>query len=243
MNTLLHTTAGQRHLRLDPRTKLALILCTSFTLVWGAELIGPMAVVRPMLTFVPALLLLFTHRWRAGIAYAVMLSLCFTAELTIFRTTYGVWNLILLPVCSVITRYMPCVFAAYYLMTTTTVSEFTAGMEHMRITQKIVIPLSVMFRFFPTILQEHRFIRDAMRMRNITAKTPVAALEYRIVPLVAAVAKIGDELGAAALTRGLGGDIRRSNVCEIGFGVQDFIILFVSFGSAFVFLMVRMGLL
>ena len=243
MNTFLHTTAGKRHLRLDPRTKFALILCTSFTLVWGMSLIGAMAVVRPVLALVPAMLLLFTPRLRVGIVYGILEILCFTAEITVFQSTTGFWNLILLPVCAIITRYMPCAVAAYYMMATTTVSEFIAGMERMHVTQKIVIPLSVMFRFFPTIAREHRCINDAMRMRNITASNPVSMLEYRIVPLIAAVSKIGDELSAAALTRGLGGDVKRSNVCEIGFGVQDIIILLISFGGAFTSILARTGLI
>lgn len=35
------------------------------------------------------------------------------------------------------------------------------------------------------------------------------------------VVKIGDELSAAALTRGLGAPVRRTNVCQIGFHFQD----------------------
>lgn len=230
-------------MRLDPRTKFVLILCTSFTLIWGASLVGAMAVVRPALALVPAILLLFTPRWRIGLLYGVLEILCFAAEFTIFRSTTGFWNLILLPICAIITRFMPCIIAAYYMMATTTVSEFTAGMERMYLTQKIVIPLSVMFRFFPTIAREQQSISDAMRMRNITFSNPVAMLEYRIVPLITAIAKIGDELSAAALTRGLGGNVKRSNVCEIGFGVQDILILFLSLGGAFIFLFVRLGVL
>ena len=36
-----------------------------------------------------------------------------------------------------------------YLVSTTTVSEFVAAMERMRVPQKVVIPVSVVFRFFP----------------------------------------------------------------------------------------------
>ena len=38
-------------------------------------------------------------------------------------------------------------------------------------------------------------------------------------------AKIGEELNAAALTRGLGGEVKRTNVCHIGLHVQDYILL------------------
>ena len=46
-----------------------------------------------------------------------------------------------------------------------------------------------------------------------------------MVPLMVCLAKIGEELNAAALTRGLGGDVRRTNICKIGFHLQDFIFL------------------
>lgn len=56
-----------------------------------------------------------------------------------------------------------------------------------------------------------------------------AEMEYRLIPLMVSVIKIGDELSAAALTRGLGAPVRRTNVCEIGFHVQDFIAIVVCF--------------
>ena len=39
--------------------------------------------------------------------------------------------------------------------------------------------------------------------------------------------KIGDELSAAAVTRGLGGDIPRTHYCRIGFGIWDGILFIV----------------
>lgn len=42
-------------------------------------------------------------------------------------------------------------------------------------------------------------------MRGITTlRSPMKMLEYRVVPLMISIAKIGEELSAAALTRGLG---------------------------------------
>ena len=86
-----------------------------------------------------------------------------------------------------------------------------------------MIPLSVIFRFFPTISEEYHAIQDAMKMRGIRmgGRNPFLMVEYRLVPLMVSVVKIGDELSAAALTRGLGAPVRRTNVCRIGFHVQD----------------------
>lgn len=48
----------------------------------------------------------------------------------------------------------------------TTVSEFIAAMEKMHISQKVTIPLAVMFRLFPTIVEESNSISKAMAMRR-----------------------------------------------------------------------------
>ena len=76
-----------------------------------------------------------------------------------------------------------------------------------------------------------------MKMRNICfgGKNPFLMIEYRLIPLMVSVIKIGDELSAAALTRGLGAPIRRTNVCEIGFHVQDFIAIVVCFACFILF--------
>lgn len=121
-------------------------------------------------------------------------------------------------------------FPAVEYLSTTSVSEFVASMERMHITDKIVIPLSVIFRFFPTIGEEYRAIADAMSMRQIRVggKKPLKMIEYRIIPLMVSVVKIGDELSAAALTRGLGAPVKGTNICKIGFHWQDILLILFS---------------
>ena len=103
--------------------------------------------------------------------------------------------------------------------------------------KKIIIPLSVIFRFFPTIKEEYQAIRDAMKMRNIRfgGKNPFLMIESPADTIDGIRNKIGDELSAAALTRGLGAPVRRTNVCEIGFHVQDFIAIVVCFACFILF--------
>ena len=48
-------------------------------------------------------------------------------------------------------------------------------------------------------------------------------IEYRIIPLLFSCVSIGDELSAAAITRGLGAPVTRSNICEIGFKKFDYV--------------------
>lgn len=132
---------------------------------------------------------------------------------------------------------LPGVMVAWCVLLTTKVSEFISGMEKMHIPQNITIPFAVVFRFFPTIADEYRSIRDAMRMRGISFKNgPLAMIEYRLIPLIVSIVKIGDELSAAAVTRGLGGTKARTNYCNIGFKLWDILCFFVMTAAFILFI-------
>jgi energy-coupling factor transporter transmembrane protein EcfT len=90
-----------------------------------------------------------------------------------------------------------------------------------------------MFRFFPTVAEEWSAIGDAMRMRGVRfgGGKAGAILEYRIVPMMICSVKIGEELSQAALTRGLGGPGKRTNICKLGFHVQDILFLLICLGA------------
>lgn len=61
-------------------------------------------------------------------------------------------------------------------------------------------------------------------------QAPTAIIEYRIIPLMMSVVKIGDELSAAALTRGLGGVEHRTTIANVRFTFYDAIIAILSVG-------------
>ena len=43
--------------------------------------------------------------------------------------------------------------------------------------------------------------------------------------------KIGEELSQAALTRGLGGPVKRTNICKLGFHAWDILFLLLCLGA------------
>ena len=139
----------------------------------------------------------------------------------------------------IVLRFMPGIFTGMFLVSTTTVSEFIAAMEKMHITQKITIPLAVMFRFFPTVVEEAGSINKAMSMRDIKfgGTKALQMIEYRVIPLTCSV-KIGQELSAASLTRGLGGPDKRTNICKIGFGWCDALV-FLALGGGLTYVILR----
>ena len=229
---MLRTAAGERTgIALDPRTKLILLL-TVTTLMFSTSNEGLMNIVKPVLSLMPFGLILSQRRLRTAGKYLLFYAGCFLLERIAFAWTEGLLSFLLLAMTSVMTRFAPGIMTGAYLVSSTTVSEFVAAMERMHISDKIVIPLSVIFRFFPTVGEEYGAIRDAMKMRGIRfgAEKPFLMVEYRLIPLMVSVVKIGDELSAAALTRGLGGPVKRTNICRIGFHRQDILALLLCVG-------------
>lgn len=219
-------TAVRRGLLLDPRTKLLmLITVTSLMLSTGNS--GVMNIVKPVLSILPFVLLLTEGKWKTAAKYLVLYAVCFALErLALYRLS-GLVSFLLLAVCSIMTRFAPGIMMGEFLIASTSVSDFIAAMKRMHVSEKIIIPLPVIFRFFPTIGEENRAIADAMRGIRFGGKHPGLVLEYRLIPLMISIVKIGDELSAAALTCGLGAPVHRTDICKIGFHAQDFAMIAV----------------
>lgn len=223
---------------LDPRTKLLMLIMIT-TLMFSTSNEGIMNYVKPLLSIMPFLLLLAEKQWKTAVKYLLLYIVCFALERLALMRLNGMLSFLLMAFTSVMTRFAPGIMMGAYLVESTSVSEFIAAMERMHVSEKIVIPLSVIFRFIPTMQEEYRAISDAMKMRGIRfgGKKPLLALEYRLVPFMVSVVKIGDELSAAALTRGLGSPCKRTNICRIGFHIQDifFIVLCLACFILFIF--------
>ena len=211
---------------LDPRTKLVLMVMIT-TLMFSTSNKGIMNIVKPCLSLIPFVLILSERCFKTAGKYLLLYVICFGLERLALTCLSGMLSFMVLAVTSIMTRFAPGIMVSAWMISSTSVSEFIGAMERMHITEKIVIPMSVIFRFFPTISEEYQTIRDAMKMRGIRfgGKNLFLMVEYRLVPLMVSVVKIGDELSAAALARGLGAPVRRTNVCRIGFHVQDVIAL------------------
>lgn len=227
---------------LDPRTKILLILTITSVVIGGGNG-GLLLVVKPVLTAIPLVLFLAEKRWKSAAAYIIVYTAAYLGELLLVPITHGFFNFLVVACCGIFSRFMPGIAMGSYLVNSTTVSEFMAAMERMHLPQKLTIPLSVMFRFFPTVTEEYGAIGDAMRMRGVRfgGGKPMQMLEYRMVPLMVSCVKIGDELSAAALTRGLGAPVKRTNICKIGFGIPDGIAMLVCALSLVILLTEKLG--
>lgn len=113
----------------------------------------------------------------------------------------------------------------------------------------MVIPMTVMLRYFPMVHEDWGYIRDAMRMRDVapTVKSllthPARTVECIYVPMMMSALKVADELSAAAVTRGLENPKPRTCLQEIHFSVADAVcfILFTLFMSVSIWLKLKGG--
>ena len=214
-------------IRLDPRSKILIMLMLNVAAFTMDEWY-----VLALTAAIPLSLLALNRLYKTAALWAAVYVLALFCDVLLVDTMPGIWNIIIVMLTGVVCRMLPALLLGYYLLSTTTVSEFVAAMERMHIPRQIIIPLSVMFRFFPTIGEESASINDAMRMRGISfGKTrggPAALLEYRLVPLFISCVKIGEELSSSALTRGMGSPLKRTNICRIGFQGVDIVYIAVS---------------
>ena len=213
------------HAFLDPRTKL-LLLFTSSVFVVGNAGEAWMIAFYWMLVYLPVLLLFAEKEWITGIVSIVIYIGSYYAQRALQHDLTAFESMLAL-MLYIITKILPTVILARYIVKSTKVSEFLTAMNRMRVSDKLTIPISVIFRFFPTVLEESKAINDAMRMRGIEmgANKATEAVEYRMVPLIASCSIIGEELSAAAMTRGLDVGKKRSCIWNIRFRFPDWVII------------------
>lgn len=211
---------------LDPRTKIILLI--------SANIVMMMSVSKYFETVevISLIILLFLYgKNKSAINFFVIFSLMILGEIFIMSRVNGGMQIIVGLFAVMFRRFIPCIIIGKVIVSTTTVSEFVGTMEKLHVSRKIIIPFAVMFRFFPTVKEEWNSIRDAMRMRGIGISvrniitSPISMLEYMLVPLLSSAVKIGEELSAASLARGIDGKVKRTNICKIGFSAYDGIVI------------------
>lgn len=221
---IIYEPPKHRGLYLDPRTKVLVMLVLA-TLIF---FVHKNLILNSILVFIPIFLLISDKRYRPAFVYGGLF------VIAIFVKIYGgkfefpyLISMILGLIVELIFRFFPVFMFGYYIIKSTKPNEFISAMNLWHVPEAFIIPVSVVFRFVPTLAEENKSISNAMRMREIRfgtkkfLKNPSMILEYRLVPLMMSVAKIGEELSAAALSRGLGGLKKRTCMVELRFGIWD----------------------
>ncbi len=224
----MQATLGKTNpLRLDPRTKLYMILIVSAIVMLSAT--TPLLwAIRIVITLIPIALLLLEKRYASAFRFAGLYGLALVVTFRFLsEDSTGLFKSFLTGYSGIVAQFLPAMITAWYVVRTTKIDEFMSAMQRMHVPDGVTISLAVVMRFFPTIKEEYASIRDAMRMRGIALGDGSVAkmVEYRMIPLLFSCVNIGDELSAAAITRGLGGKVKRTSVETLKMNPADWILI------------------
>ena len=214
-------------MKLDPRTKLFMVFIVSLIVMMSATTLLLWAV-RLSITLIPIILLILEKKYSSALrfllAYSAALVLMFYF---LSEKSEGLIASLLIGYCGIVVQFMPALITAWYVVRTTKIGEFMSCMQKMHVPDGIAVSLAVVMRFFPTIKEEYSSINDAMRMRGVMlgGGNVLRMFEFRMIPLLFSCVNIGEELSAAAITRGLGGEVKRSSVIELKLGIADFFLM------------------
>ena len=221
---------------LDPRTKIFLVLCMSVSIT----VVVPMYVeILNMLLF--AFLFFFNNQKKGAIKLILFFSLLIAISYT--QNIHPFFAGLLCPLSFMVRRFMTPIVAGKYLTDSTPVGLLMNALEKFKVPQNIVITVSVMFRFFPTLGEEYSNTKNAMKMRGIglnfinVITRPLMTLEYIMVPLLSSSSRIGDELAAAGHTKGVDAPGKKNRYKTAKFGIADVLVsLYIIAVFSFAFL-------
>ncbi|SEL09626.1 energy-coupling factor transporter transmembrane component T [Ruminococcus albus] len=227
-----------RGIYLDPRTKLFMIFVVSLIVMSNA--VTPLEwTIRILLTAIPVFLLITEGKYASALRFTAM----YAVSLILMRSfisedSKGLLSALLVGYCGIVVQFLPAMITAWYVIKTTKIGEFMSAMQKMHVPDGISVSLAVVMRFFPTIKEEYGSIRDAMKMRGISfgGGKLSGMIEYRMIPLMFSCVNIGDELSAAAVTRGLGAPIKRTSAYELRLSTRDIAVMAVFTLSACLFI-------
>lgn len=214
-------------MKLDPRTKLFMIFVVSIIVMMSATTPLQWAI-RLSITLIPIVLLIIEKKYAVALRFLLAYGTALVLMYVFLSTeSEGLIASFLIGYCGIVVQFMPALITAWYVVRTTKTGEFMSCMQKMHMPDGIAVSLAVVMRFFPTIKEEYSSINDAMRMRGVMlcGGNVLKMIEYRMIPLLFSCVNIGEELSAAAITRGLGGDVKRSSVIELKLSLTDYLMM------------------
>ena len=152
----------------------------------------------------------------------------------------GTWRAMFVAFLGLVHKVYACGMLPGLAIRTIRVGEFFSAMARLRVPKKLTIPLAVMLRYLPTIREDWHYIKDAMRLRDVSPtlsgflKAPATTVNCFYIPLLTAASKAADELSIASVTRGIENPAPRTCLIQIQMRAADWLsmALFAAFFAA-----------
>lgn len=210
--------------QLDPRTKLLILVIMNLLATFAQVMWIEFAYV-----FLLALCMVYQRQYKAAAG-------CAAGYAAVYLLT---WSLVYIGGSAAIVMasfmaFMRKVFPIFMgakLLIDSGSGRVICALQKLHLPKTLIVGLTVCLRFFPTIAEEFRAIRDAMRIRGIPFNLkncichPAATTEFVLVPMISRLSLVADELSSAALTRGIEKNGKRTSYYELKIGFTDVLVL------------------
>lgn len=228
---------ARKGLWLDPRTKLFLILMCVLS-----SMFAPSLEYQFTLVLLIAVLGVLCGKWKYSVKAVCFYAVICVLTVWIMAVLTGTLRTMFIAFLGLFHKVYACGMLAGIVLSTTKVSEFLSAMNRIYAPKKFVITFAVMLRYIPTIREDWHFIKDAMRMRDVSPSLggflshPGMTVECIYVPLLMMASKAADELSIASVTRGIENPGPRTCLVQIRCGDADF----AAMGIAAAFFMIEL---
>ena len=219
----------QKGLWLDPRAKLFLILMCVLN-----SMFAPSLKYQFTLVLLIASLGVLCGKWKYSVKTACFYAVICVLTVWIIAAMTGTLRTMFVAFLGLFHKVYACGMLAGIVLSTTKVSEFLSAMNRIHAPKKIVITFAVMLRYIPTIQEDWHFIKDAMRMRDVSPSLggflshPWMTIECIYVPLMMMASKAADELSIASVTRGIENPNPRTCLVQIKCGIADWAAMLIA---------------
>ena len=236
--------SGERRkkgLWLDPRAKLFLILMCVLSSMFAPSLTYQFALV-----LLIAVLGVLCGKWKYAVKGVCFYALVCVLTVWIMAAMMGTLQTMFVAFLGLFHKVYACGMLAGIVLSTTKVSEFLSAMNRIHAPKKFVITFAVMLRYIPTVQEDWHFIKDAMRMRDVSPSLggflshPGMTVECIYVPLMMMASKAADELSIASVTRGIENPNPRTCLVQIKCGIADWTAMLIAV-AFFIFELCKRG--
>lgn len=172
--------------------------------------------------------------WKYSIKVVFFYAVVCVLTVWIMATMTGTLRTMFVAFLGLFHKVYACGMLAGIVLSTTKVSEFLSAMNRIHAPKKFVITFAVMLRYIPTVQEDWHFIKDAMRMRDVSPSLrgflshPGVTVECIYVPLMMMASKAADELSIASVTRGIENPHPRTCLVQIKCGLADWAAMFIA---------------
>lgn len=215
-------------LKLDFRTKLIMTIVLSVVLLLG-NFDKKLFYMPIILSMIPCVLLMISGYYSQAVRGILFIFIIALIQKYMFLNAKGLILNFYIVLSSFALKLIPSAMMGSYTLLTSTMGEILYSMKKMKIPAQIIVPVSVMARFFYTIKIDYEQIKIAMKLQGLTTFNllfkPYKLFEYRLVPLLMCLTKTADEVAISAITRGLEIGTERTSIHERKLHFIDYIFL------------------